>query len=255
MISESRALFAPKIYYFHPLLAGTRLSWPHQLRRIRNMGFDHILTAPIFAPGSYGDIFLTGDHDRLNAAFGDGESADAAFVDLAQAARREGLGVLTDIVVGRMSTDASLAQSHPRWFQSGDTSGFRVDPRYSLRQGHAAYLRFDQPSIASEITTWWIERLVRLAKSGVAGFRCIEPHLVPSAVWRDVIGVVQGSANCRFLAWTPGISWSDLAQLRGVGFTAAFSSLPWWDGRSGWLVEEHELLRSIGAVTILTICR
>ena len=33
-----------------------------------------------------------------------------------------------------------------------------------------------------------------------------------------------------------------------MGFAAAFSSLPWWDGRASWFVEEHELLRTIGSV-------
>ena len=28
----------------------------------------------------------------------------------------------------------------------------------------------------------------------------------------------------------------------------AFSSVAWWDGRAPWFVEEHELLRGIGAV-------
>ncbi len=50
------------------------------------------------------------------------------------------------------------------------------------------------------------------------------------------------------MAWTPGLSWTDVALLRGVGFAAAFSSLPWWDGRASWFLEEHELLRGVGAV-------
>ena len=54
--------------------------------------------------------------------------------------------------------------------------------------------------------------------------------------------------NCRFLAWTPGLLGDAIAALRGLGFDAAFSSAPWWDGRASWFVEEHELLRGIGAV-------
>src|SRR6202034_3591378 len=45
---ESRELFTPKIYYFHPLLAGPCASWSRHLRRARDMGFDHLLTAPLF---------------------------------------------------------------------------------------------------------------------------------------------------------------------------------------------------------------
>jgi starch synthase (maltosyl-transferring) len=44
------------------------------------------------------------------------------------------------------------------------------------------------------------------------------------------------------------LNWDDVAALRGIGFAGAFSSLPWWDGRADWFVEEHELLRGLGSV-------
>jgi len=85
--------------------------------------------------------------------------------------------------------------------------------------------------------------------AGVAGFRCLEPQLVPASVWRHVTAALeQDFPHCRFLAWTPGLVWRDVFQLKEVGFAAAFSSLPWWDGRASWFVEEHELLRTIGSI-------
>ena len=44
------------------------------------------------------------------------------------------------------------------------------------------------------------------------------------------------------------LAWRNVAQLKELGFAGAFSSLPWWDGRASWFVEEHELLRTIGSV-------
>jgi starch synthase (maltosyl-transferring) len=249
MINESSAPFAPLIYYFHPLLAGPRGSWAEQFRRVRGMGFDHVLTAPLFAPGSHGDIFLTRDHERLNPAIGDTATADTAFADLVRVAKQHALSVLADIVIGRVADDADLAQTHPHWFHIGDAADLRIDPRTPLRQAASSYLRFDHAGVAAEITGWWTARLLRLAETGIAGFRCVEPHLVPAAAWRQIInGVQQRFPNCHFLAWTPGIAWNALVGLRDVGFTAAFSSLPWWDGRSSWFLEEHELLRGIGAI-------
>jgi starch synthase (maltosyl-transferring) len=249
MINDSRTFFAPKIYYFHPPQAGPHANWPHHLRRIRDMGFDHVLTAPVFAPGGHGDVFLTGDHNLAYAAFEKIANADAAVAQVARAARNEGLSLLIDIVVGQAASDAVLVHSHPHWFYNGYTSSLRIDPRSSPRQIHAARFRFDDPAASKEIVAWWIARLTRLANAGVEGFRCIEPHQVPPQIWRDIIDAVsQSSPQCRFLAWTPGVSWDDLRQLRGVGFAAAFSSLPWWDGRADWLFEEHDLLRGIGAV-------
>ena len=59
LMNPARNHFAPRIYYFHPLLAGAPSSWAQHLGRCEDMGFDHVLLAPIFAPGTDGDIFLT----------------------------------------------------------------------------------------------------------------------------------------------------------------------------------------------------
>src|SRR4029077_2608611 len=96
---------------------------------------------------------------------------------------------------------------------------------------------------------WWTDRLLRLNKWGEAGFRCEQPQLLPPIVWRKIIAAIkQSPPPCRFLAWTPGLDWSAIARLRGVGFDAAFSSVAWWDGRASWIVDEHGLLRGIGSV-------
>ena len=99
------------------------------------------------------------------------------------------------------------------------------------------------------LAEWWIERLRRLISAGAGGFGCQEPHLVPAPIWRQVISAVRGSfPACRFLVWTPGLTWKQVAELRDCGFDAAFSSVAWWDGRAPWFVEEIELLRGIGSV-------
>ncbi len=244
-----RELFAPKIYYFHPLLAGPCVSWPRHLRRARDLGFDHLLTAPLFAPGRDGNIFLTADDDKVHPALKEARSAVEVITELATSCRQVGLKLFADVVVGRMAADASVAQDKPGWFHVRNSTGERVDPRSPLRQTEAAYARFDEPGIAPDLEAWWVARLLRLAQAGVMGFRCAEPHLVPPAAWRRVISAVkERNPNCRFLAWTPGLKWDEVAALRGAGFAGAFSSLPWWDGRAGWFVDEHELLRGIGSV-------
>ena len=67
LMQAPREHFAPKIYYFHPLLAGPLGSWPVHLRRIRKMGFDTVLSTPIFAPGENNDLFLTADHEHAHS--------------------------------------------------------------------------------------------------------------------------------------------------------------------------------------------
>ena len=243
------ASFAPKIYYIHPLLAGPLGSWQQHLRRVQEMGFDTILTAPLFAPGASGDLFLAGDHERAHAVMGSSLPADHAVAELAEACRGQNLQLFMDVVLGRIAPDARLAASAPAWFQATSPTQQRVDPRGSLAVPDATYARFDDPAAAILLAEWWIERLCRLIGAGAGGFGCQEPHLVPAPIWRQIISAVRGSfPGCRFLAWTPGLTWKQIAELRDCGFDAAFSSIAWWDGRAPWFVEELELLRGIGSV-------
>ena len=154
-----------------------------------------------------------------------------------------------DVVPGYVAADAEIVKAFPDWFHSADPATGPIDPRSSRRLSGAAYARFDEIQVANELADWWIERLLRLTEWGVTGFRCESPQLLPPTIWRKIIAVVKHRcADCRFLAWTPGLDWRAIARLRGVGFDAAFSSVAWWDGRADWIVEEHELLRGIGSV-------
>jgi starch synthase (maltosyl-transferring) len=248
LLSRTHELFAPKIYYFHPLLAGPRGTWPKHLSRCRESGFDHIVSAPLFAPGEAGDLFLTADHESAHPAIDALLPADEIVEEFAEACRAHDLKLFIDVVLGRVAADAPIVRSKPDWFHAADVAG-RVDPRASRRSTDATYARFDEPAIAKEIAGWWIERLERLTRAGVTGFRCEDPQLVPPTIWRHIIaGTKQSFPDCRFLAWTPGVDWQAIGALRGVGFDAAFSSVAWWDGRASWFVDEHELLRGLGSV-------
>jgi starch synthase (maltosyl-transferring) len=249
LMRRTHQLFAPKIYYFHPLLAGPRTRWADHLRRCSELGFDHVVSAPLFAPGTASDIFLTADHDRLHPEIDRSLALDVAVEDFARQCQAHGLRLFLDVVLGRVAADAAIAKSAPNWFHLANPTGSRIDPRFSPRDVHAAQFRFDDAAVAKDIADWWTERLLRLIRLGVSGFRCEEPQLLPPECWRHIIATVkQVAPDCRFLAWTPGLDWQAIAALRGVGFDAAFSSVAWWDGRASWFVNEHDLLRGIGAI-------
>jgi starch synthase (maltosyl-transferring) len=200
-----RNLFAPRIYYFHPLLAGPRRSWPVHLERCRAMDFEYVLTAPLFAPGAAGDLFLTADHDKPHPAIEQSLDADQLIAELARECRDAGLSLLLDIVVGRVANDAGVTQAHPDWFRDTSANGHAVDPRSALLAPAAAYLCFDQPT-AEDAIQWWIERLIRLANAGISGFCFSEPQLVPRDIWRRIMAAIaQHFPDIRFLAWTPGL--------------------------------------------------
>jgi len=246
---RTRESFAPKIYYFHPILAGSRATWPAHLRRCRDLNFDHVLSAPLFAPGEAGDLFLTADHDRVHPAVEKSLPLQQVVEEFARACQANGLRLFIDVVPGYVAADAAIVKATPEWFHRPDTETGPIDPRSSRRLSGAAYARFDEMQVADELADWWVERLLRLTEWGVTGFRCEDPHMLPPTIWRKIIAAVKHRCSgCRFLAWTPGLDWSAIARLRGVGFDAAFSSVAWWDGRASWIVEEHELLRGIGSI-------
>jgi starch synthase (maltosyl-transferring) len=241
---------ALKIYYLHPLLAGPLSGWEPHIERARRMGFSHLATGPLFAPSGTGDIFLAADHERVHPALGVDASADEVVARVAETCARHGLGLILDIVVDRVASEGSLANSPRPWFRSVRLAEDPApDPRTAPAPANAVYARFDDPAAAQELTAWWTDRLMRLVRAGVAGFRCDAPHRLPSATWRNIIAAVCAAHDgCRFLAWTPGLGWPQMAGLADAGFDGVFSSVAWWDGRASWFVTENEILRSIAPV-------
>jgi starch synthase (maltosyl-transferring) len=236
---------APKIYHLHPLVAGNLSQWPGHFERCSAMGFDTVCVAPPFAPGASGDIYVTADHEALHPALDWDGSADDGVARMTRAAAEHGLHIWLDLVIDRFAIDAGIRQRGEQWFATGSCGAlpnpWRAPPRQDV-----AYARLEQTETAEGLTEWWLDRLARLVGAGVAGFRCLEPDRVPAPLWRRVIGAVRTNApDCCFLAWTPGVERAALPRLEGVGFDYVSSSLPWWDGRARWLVDEAEALRRI----------
>ncbi len=151
---------------------------------------------------------------------------------------------------GDIFITADHATLHPAlgWQGSADDGIARMTQE-AAEQGLRIWLDLAIDRIADAPTEWWLDRLGRLVQAGVAGFRCLEPDRVPPSLWRRIIGTIRAqAAQCRFLAWTPGVERAALPRLEGVGFDHVCSSLAWWDGRASWLVEEVEALRRIAPV-------
>ncbi len=240
---------SPKIYYLHPLMIGPPCRWSIHLERCRGMGFDHIATPPLFAPGPSGDLFLPGDieaaHPILNA-----ETADDAIRGVAEACGSHGLGLILDVVLDRAHVDGAMAKSHPGMFSLAHAGGERLpDPRSARPQPDAVHARFDEPDVAEQLVALWIDRLRRLLNAGVTGFRFHNPQCVSSRLWRAVNGELRSTLpGVLSLAWTLGLSWSQMETLAAADFAGVFSSLAWWDRRASWFVEELEILRWVAPV-------
>ncbi|HUN41193.1 MAG TPA: maltotransferase domain-containing protein [Acetobacteraceae bacterium] len=236
---------AAKIYHVHPLVAGRLTAWPDLLARVRAMGFDYVCLAPPFAPDPGGDIYVTADHEALHPALGWEGDADSGVDHIAGLTAQQGLRLMLDLVLYQVAADATVRQRAPQWFSTGFCGG-APDPRRAPARPDAAAPRFGATDTADALTDWWAERLSRLIRAGVAGFRAVEQDRVPAAVWRRLIERLRPAApETLMLAWTPGTDRGAIARLAGTGFDLVASSVAWWDGRSPWLMEEMETLRLV----------
>ena len=242
-------LTSPKIYYATPRLMGPLSKWPAILEYCRALGFDHLACAPLFAPGTSGDMFLTANHEILNPALGPDLDADQTVRRLAGLCCEHGLGLILDVVLDRVAVESPLSASPHDLFRSPSAATGIPDPRIGAEHREAIAARTGPAEDRSRLAGWWADRLARLAGAGVSGFRFLRaPHFGRDS-WDRITGTIHAALrDCRVLMWTPGSSWADIAQLRGLGFDGVFSSVAWWDGRASWLVEEHEVLRRVAPV-------
>ena len=240
---------AYKIYYVPGFLAGPIGDWPAHFERVANLGFDHICLAPVGTPGRSGNIFLADDLDQADRRLCGPATTQALLADVAQQARAHGLATLVDVVLDKVAADGATARAYAELFHRPAAGRDVVDPRLDQPEAHAAMARFDDPAAAQLLAEQWSDRLAIWSEAGVAGFRLLGLDQVPAQFIADLAGAVRNkSGGSQFLGWTPGVSWSRLADLAGAGLDAAFASLPWWDGQASWYTEEHELLRRVGRI-------
>ncbi|HTW72491.1 MAG TPA: maltotransferase domain-containing protein [Acetobacteraceae bacterium] len=236
---------AARIYHVHPLVAGPLAAWADLLARVRDMGFDHVCLAPPFAPDPGGDIYVTADHESLHPALNWDGDADSGIGHIAGLAAQQGLRLMLDLVLYQVAADATVRQRAPDWFSTGFCGG-APDPRRAPARPDAAAPRFGATDTAEALTDWWAERVSRLIRVGVAGFRAVEPDRVPAAVWRRLIERTRPAATeTLMLAWTPGTDRGLITRLAGAGFDLVAASVAWWDGRASWLMEEMATLRAV----------
>ncbi len=165
----------------------------------------------------------------------------AAAAPLAEKADALTLGMVANLDLSQVALDHPMVLAHPNWFavRRGGAEGKTVDPRRRDRGEGLALVRFyENPD---HFVGWWSEILASALAGHVRGFRFRNPQRAPGAAWRDILARARAKApEAIFIADTTGLTRGDLAQLAGCGFDFCLSSLPWWDLRSSWLVEEYE---------------
>ncbi|PLC54542.1 hypothetical protein CR155_07160 [Pollutimonas nitritireducens] len=241
-----------RIYYVYPEsaaetpgLTGTQ-SWDAACQRASSMGFDTILIPPAWSGGKRHLRGIPDDPDRSSIQGFANDETTATLAEMVEHCSRYKLALYMDLVLDRVLADGRLAASHADWY--GKPSVTVLDPRGELQTGFLR-IKLHHARVDPELVSWWGARLQEWAKAGVAGFRCLAPGALPAADWKELVTLVhRQSPECSFMAWTPGMTPDQLARLAPAGFEAGFLSLPWWDYRSSWLVEEHARLSGFASV-------
>jgi starch synthase (maltosyl-transferring) len=232
---------ASRIYYFHPLLAGPATGWGAHLDRIARLGFNHVLSAPLWAAGPTGDLFLTGDFARADARIAEGGAQETIRRFAAACAERD-LALSLDVVLDRVAAGNPAVSRHPDAFVPPDAAA-ACDPRRAFLPPGVAAPRLGERAGQ----TWFADLLAGLAEAGVAGVRLIGlASVAPDVASALVTALRAGAPDMHLMAWTPGLPAAARALLPRMD--AVFSSLPWWDFRAGWFWREAAALAPLGCV-------
>jgi starch synthase (maltosyl-transferring) len=228
---------SPRIYCINPLLVGAN-GWSPLLDHCIALGFDHVLIAR--------DIAGVGSTATSVATSG---AADTALEALLHECAARDVRVLVDLSLASVGHRDPLLLQRPDWFDAPHAAqDAALDPRHYAARHASARMRWEDPVAAAAALEWWREHLADLTDMGVAGFVCCAPVDIPCEIWKNLSTPLrERHACCHLLAWTPGCSTDQMAQLAHCGFDAVFNSGAWWDFRADWWAREHETLRAIAA--------
>jgi starch synthase (maltosyl-transferring) len=142
-----------------------------------------------------------------------------------------------------------VVERHPDCFAvRREPTGEVVNPR-APHSGHGRALLRNCDDVAP-ILAWGEDQLGRALAAGVKGFVALHPDGASTRLWRYLIANAREHSNRELIviADTTGLARNGVAALADCGFDFTLSSLPWWDGRANWLIEEHDALSRIAPV-------
>ncbi|NRP75925.1 Alpha-1,4-glucan:maltose-1-phosphate maltosyltransferase 1 [Ensifer psoraleae] len=221
----------PRIYYVHPLHLRRHDGWRELFKHVAALGFDTVLSAPLFARSDGASVFVSSSFEQLDPDLEMPGRAEEQIGSLAGMADELGLRFMLDLVLDRVA----------------ETESVKPDPRIRADEIGSRRVTFNDTAEAAEHTSEWQRRVRRLVDFGVAGFRCLGIDRVPQHVWGTIVEAARTArADTLFLAWTPGSGFEQRRALAGTGFDGTFSSLAWWDLEQSWLIDEYEAQRALG---------
>ena len=231
----SRLTQPPRIYYVHPLLLKGYQAWGEVFVHAKALGFDTVLTAPLFQRGSKTSIFVSRTFDQLDADLGLGEDVGAGLSRLSKMAADQGLRFMLDLVIDRIARE------------DRGTGDIAADPRIGPDASCSQSVDLSPSETTYNYLEEWRKRIGTLVECGISGFRCLGIERVPEEAWSSLIKAARNHRqDVSIFAWTPGIGFERRRALSDIGMDGCFSSFAWWNLQDGWLSEEHEVQRGLG---------
>ncbi|KAA0911048.1 alpha-1,4-glucan--maltose-1-phosphate maltosyltransferase [Pusillimonas sp. ANT_WB101] len=171
-------------------------------------------------------------------SFSDQPVLASSLAQIRTVCRRNGLAFLFDFTLTDRIATCALEQKPPESHNPSADHQADTDPLIAKDDG-----------ISQSLITAWAQTLSRWAHSGLAGVRCCKLGDLAAEDWSALMRQVRSHhPDFVFMAWTPGLTPQQLTAMEGVGFDATFLSLPWWDGRQDWLLDERLRLRRVAPV-------
>lgn len=240
------------IYNLFPLLAGPFPRWTEHFERAAAMGFDWVFVNPVQPPGASGSLYSIHDYFGINPALVDarGPAGAEQLRTACAAAFRQGLGMMTDLVINHCAIDSPLVKRHPEWFvlkRGKPANPFCVEPDGSkVVWRDLAQFDHRKSSDKEGMLAYFASVVEHLVELGFRGFRCDAAYQIPADFWRRLIeGCRKKHPDLVFVAETLGCTPKQTKSTAAAGFDAIYNSAKWWDFSSPWLLTQYALTRSM----------
>lgn len=168
---------------------------------------------------------------------------------LAELCASQTLDLFLDFDFSQWDINDDIVARYPACFSiRRESAGEVVDPRQPRRAHGRAFLR--NCDDFTPVVEWGAAQLGAALAAGAKGFRAVHPDGASTQIWSHLITNARECCNRQtiFIADTTGVTRATLPSIEKCGFDFSVSSLPWWDGRANWLIEEHEALSRIAPV-------
>ncbi|MCA0245959.1 MAG: alpha-1,4-glucan--maltose-1-phosphate maltosyltransferase [Proteobacteria bacterium] len=209
------------------------------------LGFSHVSLGPLFEVADIDSPTLVVDHDQVFQGLKHGQKPSQVLPYFREVCDRSGLELMVDLVLDRIGIGGRSALKLRDIYERPPNLN-PLDPRLTRSEIKAATLR---PGAGQNACAWWADLAAELAAAGAHGFRLLGLAGLPSDVLGPLVSAIcRAAPDASNWAWTPGLDWPRLDELKGSGIAAVFASTCWWDGKSPWYVEEHRALKRVAPV-------